>query len=88
MPRTLLFVSSLLALGGIHTFSNAAELRSHSRDLQKRAEVHCGTWEIQCGGGGGGAIEDVCNKYGTPAAALRLVSPANIKKVPAISKII
>jgi hypothetical protein len=85
-PRTILFVS--LALGGISVSGIAVEERSHARDLQKRAEVHCGAWVMQCGGTRGGdgvSIEDICNKYIKPVVALLYFLPLT-SKAPAFSK--
>lgn len=55
MPQVTIFlVSSLLATGGASALSKAIEERYHARDLQKRAEVDCGTWVMQCAGARGG----------------------------------
>jgi len=85
-PRIIPFV--LLALGVINASSIAVEERSHARDLQKRAEVDCGTWVMQCGGTRGGdgvSIEDICNKYNKPVVALLYFLPLT-SKAPAFSK--
>ncbi|KAF2794777.1 hypothetical protein K505DRAFT_336641 [Melanomma pulvis-pyrius CBS 109.77] len=80
-PYTIFLVSILLALGNVSASSNAAEERSHARDLLKRAEYlrnvddgpYVGTYRKGVGNGHN-RIHSGCNLGGKSVCTLMPVS--------------